>query len=135
MCCHGNHLKRTDNNYFGSNTHCKIQLYKLLLCLWLAVLVRTTLSEKNIKYKNHSPAVYVRSSLKVHNPLFSVLANCDGMNYNWSVWVSKIKMIGMLLNVVHRQVHKKHITNESVEFHNNSNLLNMIVVIFHYVKG
>ena len=39
------------------------------------------LKRKNIKYKNHSTAVYVRSSLKVHNPLFSVLANCDGMNF------------------------------------------------------
>ena len=51
MCCHGNHLKRTDNNYFGSNIHCKIQLYKLLLWLWLSVLVLTTLSEKTSNIK------------------------------------------------------------------------------------
>ena len=42
----------------------------------------------------------------MHNPLFFLLANCDGINYATSLLVSKIKMMGMLLNVVHRQVHK-----------------------------
>ena len=30
---------------------------------------------------------------------------------------------------------QKHITKESVGFHNHSNLLTMIVDIFHYLKG
>ena len=42
--------------------------------------------------KNNSAGVYVGSTLKVHNPLFSV--------------GNTIKMIGILLNVVHFQVHR-----------------------------
>ena len=41
------------------------------------------------------------------------------------VLVSKFKIIGMLLNVVHNQVQKseqKHITKESNGFHNHSSL-------------
>ena len=37
--------------------------------------------------------------------------------------VNKIKILGMLLNVVHQQVQRKHITKESDRFHNHSNLL------------
>ena len=40
----------------------------------------------NINDKNNSAVVYVESTVKVHNPT--------------------IKMIGMLLNIVHFQVHK-----------------------------
>ena len=39
--------------------------------------------------------------------------------------VNKIKILGMLLNVVHRQVQREHITKESDGFHNHSNLLTM----------
>ena len=42
--------------------------------------------------------------------------------------VTKFKMIGMLLNVVHRQVQKseqKHITKESNEFPNHTTLITM----------
>ena len=42
--------------------------------------------------------------------------------------VSKFKMIKMLLNVVHRQVHKnqEHITKESNGLHNLSTLITMV---------
>ena len=42
--------------------------------------------------------------------------------------VSKFKMIKMLLNVVHRQVHKnqEHITKESNGLHNRSTLITMV---------
>ena len=46
--------------------------------------------------------------------------------------VSKFKMIGMLLNVVHGQVQKskqKHITKESNGFHNHSTLVTMLAHI------
>ena len=39
--------------------------------------------------------------------------------------VEKIKIIGILLNIVHRQVHKNimHVTTESDRLHNHSTLL------------
>jgi len=42
--------------------------------------------------------------------------------------VSKFKMIKMLFNVVHRQVHKnqEHITKESNGLHNHSTLITMV---------
>ena len=49
----------------------------------------------NINDKNNSAAAYVQSTVKVHNPLFSV-----------GKLVNTIKMIGILLNVVHFHVHK-----------------------------
>ena len=48
------------------------------------------------------------------------------------ILVSKCKMIGMLLNVVHGQVRKserKHITKEYDEFHNRSTLITMGVFL------
>ena len=51
----------------------------------------------NIKVENNGAAVYVGSSLIVQNPLF----------FNaMFLLVSKFKLIGMLLNVVHCQVQK-----------------------------
>ena len=55
----------------------------------------------NIKGENNSAVVFVGSSLTVHNPLVFVHS-----------LVSKFKMIEMLLNVVHVQVQKCHITPE-----------------------
>ena len=107
MCCHGNHLKRTDNNYFGSNTHCKIQLYKLMLWLWLAFLVRTTLSEKTSNIKTTVLQFMLEAPWRCTILCFPCRQyKLRRDKFYWSVWVSKIKMMGMLLNVVHRQVHK-----------------------------
>ena len=47
--------------------------------------------------------------------------------------IKKIKILGMLLDVVHRQVQRKHITKESDGFPNHSNLLTMPVC--HVLKG
>ena len=44
---------------------------------------------------------YVGSFLKVHNPLFS-------FGNAMFLFVNTIKMLGMLLNLVHLQVHKKN---------------------------
>ena len=53
----------------------------------------------NIKAENKGAAVYVGSSLTVHNPLFFV------HKFNaMFLLVSKFKMIGMLLNVERGQV-------------------------------
>ena len=48
-----------------------------------------------------------------------------------SLLVSKYKMIGMLLNVVHAQVQNanKNITKKSFELHNHSTLLTMSRII------
>ena len=63
---------------------------------------------------------YVGSFLKVHNPLFSF------GNAMFS-FVNTIKMLGMLLNLVHLQVHKKkQITKDFDGFHNHSIPLTMI---------
>ena len=55
----------------------------------------------NRKVENNGAVVFVGSSLTVHNPLVFVHS-----------LVSKFKMIEMLLNVVHVQVQKCHITPE-----------------------
>ena len=54
----------------------------------------------NIKYKNNCAAVYVGSSLTVHNPLFSVgkLIVMEEIN-GTCLLVNKIKMLRMLLNI------------------------------------
>ena len=62
----------------------------------------------NIKVENSGAVVYVGSSLTVNNREQWINA--------MSLLVNKIKMIGMLLNVVHGQVQKswqKHTTKES----------------------
>ena len=46
--------------------------------------------------------------------------------------VSKFKMIGMLLNVVHSQIKKANKTNkESKGFHNHSTLITMVPGMFY----
>ena len=61
----------------------------------------------NIKSENNGAVVYVGSSLTVHNPLTMFLfTNCDKKINAMFLLVSKFKMIGMVLNVVHGQVQK-----------------------------
>ena len=60
----------------------------------------------NINDKNNSAAVYVGSTLKVHNPLFSVGKLLRNKFNAMFLLVHTIKMIGILLNLVHFQVHK-----------------------------
>ena len=48
--------------------------------------------------------LYVGSSLMVHNPLFSQIVT-EYINGTFLL-VNKIKMLGILLNIIHRQVHK-----------------------------
>ena len=55
----------------------------------------------NIEVDNNGAVVYIGSSLTMHDPLFFI----------YKLWlnklmVSKFKMIGMLLKVVHSQVQK-----------------------------
>ena len=60
---------------------------------------------KHQKWKNGA-ADYVGSYLKVHNPLFSVGEMWRNKLMERVYWSIKINMLGMLLNVEHRQVHK-----------------------------
>ena len=62
---------------------------------------------QNIK-TNNGTAVYVGSSVKVYNPYCFLLANCDGIKLIKCMFllVNKIKMLRMLWNFVHLQVHK-----------------------------
>ena len=60
----------------------------------------------NIKVENDGVVVYVGSSLTVPNPLFSVHKIMTEQINAMFLLVSKFKMIGMLLNVVHGYVQK-----------------------------
>lgn len=57
----------------------------------------------------------------IHCFLFT---NCDWMNWGDVLFVSKMKKIGMLLNVVYRQVHK--IIQQGSRLHSHSTLLTMV---------
>ena len=57
----------------------------------------------NIKAENNGAVVYIGISLIVHNPLCFVHKLTELINAMFPL-VSKFKMIGMLLNVVHGQV-------------------------------
>ena len=85
-------------------------------CLW-----KTT----NITYKNNGAAVYVGSSLKVHNPLFSVRKlwpnKLMGRVY-WSIPSKWWEFYWTLCTVSGPQKRK---TKQSDEFQNHSNLLTM----------
>ena len=82
----------------------------------------------NAKVENNGAVVYVESSLTVHNALFFVHKLWLKKKKAMFQLVSKFKMIKMLLNVVHRQVHKnqEHITKESNGLHNHSTLITMV---------
>ena len=60
----------------------------------------------NLKVENNGAVVYVGSSLTVHNALFFVHKLWLKKKKAMFQLVSKFKMIKMLLQVVHRQVHK-----------------------------
>ena len=55
-------------------------------------------------YASNGVAFYVGSSLMVHNSLFFVHKLCPVKINAKFLLVEKIKMIGMLLNIVHPQV-------------------------------
>ena len=62
----------------------------------------------NVNVENNGAVVYVGSSLTVHN-LLNVLCSqivTEQINATFLLVVSKFKMIGMLLNVVHGKVQK-----------------------------
>ena len=59
---------------------------------------------------NLTELMFFESPLTAHNPLFYAHINFDVINLQWTILlVNKNKMIGMLLNIVYLQVHKKHI--------------------------
>ena len=59
----------------------------------------------NIKVENNGAVVYVGSSLTVQNPVFCSQIVTEYINA-MSLFVSKFKVIGMVLNLVHGQVQK-----------------------------
>ena len=60
----------------------------------------------NINYRNNGAVVYVGSSLKLHNPLFSFGKLRQNKLMQTFLLVNTIKTMGMLLNVVHFQGYK-----------------------------
>ena len=62
--------------------------------------------QKKKKEKLNGTTVYVGSSQTVYNPLLFVHKLRWNKVTRRFLFLSKIKMLGMLLNVVHRQIHK-----------------------------
>ena len=60
----------------------------------------------NNKFENNGAVVYVGSYLTEHNPSFFCSQIVTEKNNAVFLLVSKFKIIGMLLNIVHGQVQK-----------------------------